>query len=106
MDTIINFGIPHVGEQIFGSLGEDDLILSRKVSQTWRVLSEKAWLIKTWKGKMFEACRTGESRIVKLLLENYNCEESGLNVNGEGSITPFMIACQNGHICRCCQNTS
>ena len=68
MESIINLGIPHVGEQIFIGLGEDDLIQCRKVSQTWKILSEKAWLLKKWKGKMFEACETGKTEIVKLLL--------------------------------------
>ena len=36
-------------------------------------------LLKKWEGKMLEACETGLTKIVKLLLENYNCEESGLN---------------------------
>ena len=58
MESIINFGIPHVGVQIFSPLGVDDLIKCREVSQTWKILSEKAWLLKTWKGKMFEACKT------------------------------------------------
>ena len=37
MDNIINLGIPHIGEQIFGSLGDADLIQYLKVSQTWKV---------------------------------------------------------------------
>ena len=96
MDSIINFGIPHIGEQIFSCLGEDDLIQCREVSQTWKILSEKA-LLKTWKGKMFKACETGKTEIVKLLLENYNTEESGLNVKSEYGETSFMMACKNGH---------
>ena len=82
MDTIINFGIPHVGEQIFESLGEDDLIQCMEVSQTWQALAKPAILpfLPKWKGKMFEACEAGKTWIVELLLENYNCEESGLNV--------------------------
>ena len=96
MDTIINFGIPHVGEQIFGSLGEDDLIQCLKVSQSWKSFAETV-LLTRWKGKMFEACQTGKIEIVELLLENYNCEESGLNVRGVRGKTPFMRACLNGN---------
>ena len=66
MESIINFGIPHVGEQILGSLGEDDLIQCLKVSQTWKAFAEPILLPK-WKGKMFEACQTGETEIVKAL---------------------------------------
>ena len=29
---------------------------------------------------MFEACQTGKTKIVKLLLENYNCEDSGKEI--------------------------
>ena len=97
MDKVINLGIPHVGEQIFASLGEADLSQCHEVSQTWKILSEKALLLKTWKGKMLEACQTGRTEIVKLLLDNYNCEESGMNVKSRYDLTPFMKACQNGH---------
>ena len=76
MDKIINLRIPHVGEQIFQNLEYEDLIQCQQVSQTWRILSKKAWLDKTWKGKMFEACRAGKVEIVKYLLENYNSDEN------------------------------
>ena len=29
---------------------------------------------------MFEACQAGKTKIVKLLLENYNCEDSGKEI--------------------------
>ena len=80
MEDIINLGIPHVGEQIFQSLESKDLTQCQQVSQTWKILSEKAWLYKTWKGKMFEACRLGKAEIVKLLLENYSAEENALRL--------------------------
>ena len=35
-------------------------------------------LIKRWKGKMLDACKSGETKIVQLLLELCNSEESGL----------------------------
>ena len=60
LDTIINFGIPHVGEQIFSGLGEDDLIQCLKVSQTWKVLATNV-LLQRWKGKMFKACERQKS---------------------------------------------
>ena len=66
MERIINFGVPHVGGQIFGSLGEDDLIQCLKVSQTWKAFAENILLPK-WKGKMFQACQTGKTEIVKLV---------------------------------------
>ena len=96
MESIINFGIPHVGEQIFGSLDEDDLIQCLRVSQTWKAFA-KTLLLPKWKSKMFGAFETGKTEIVELLLENYSYEEIGLNLKGERGMTPFMIACQNGH---------
>ena len=74
MECIINFAIPHVGEQIFGSLGGDDLYQCLRVCQTWKAFADTL-LPPKWKGKMFEACKTGKTEIVKLLLEHYNSEE-------------------------------
>ena len=48
MVTIINHRLPHVGYQIFGTLGEDDLIQCLKVSQTWRAFAESI-LLQKWK---------------------------------------------------------
>ena len=68
MEKVINLGIPHIGEQIFESIETEGLIECLKVSQTWKVLAENV-LAKRWKGKMFEACRNGQTKIVQLLLE-------------------------------------
>ena len=65
MEKFINPGIPHVGEHIFDSLDTPALINCLKVSP-WKVLAENV-LIKRWKGKMFEACKSNETKIVKLL---------------------------------------
>ena len=67
MEKVINLGIPHVGEQIFESIETEGLIECLKVSETWKVLAENV-LIKRWKGKIFEACQNGESKVVQLLL--------------------------------------
>ena len=97
MDKIINLGIPHVGEQIFEGLDADNLMQCLEVSQIWKSLGENV-LLKKWEGKMFEACETGKTKIVKLLLENYNCEENGLNATDVfGTTTPFIEACLHGH---------
>ena len=79
MEKVINLGIPHVGEKIFRSMDTPGLIKCLEVSKTWKVLAENV-LIKRWKGKMFEACQNGETKVVQLLLERCNSEESGLNV--------------------------
>ena len=96
MEKVINLGIPHVGELIFKGFDTPGLIKCLEVSQTWKVLAENV-LIKRWKGKMLEACKSGETKVVQLLLECCNSEESGLNTKDELGYTPFMWACINGH---------
>ena len=96
MEKIINLGMPHIGEQIFESIETEELIKCLKVSETWKILAENV-LVKRWKGKMFEACKNGEAKIVQLLLERFNCEESGMNIRDNYGNTPLMEACANGH---------
>ena len=96
MEKVINHGIPHVGELIFESINTQGLIRCALVSETWKVLAENV-LVKRWKGKMFEACQNGETKVVELLLERCNSEESGLNTKDEDGLTAFIIACANGH---------
>ena len=96
MEKVINLGIPHVGEHIFESIDTPGLIKCLMVSKTWKLLTENV-LLKRWKGRMLEACKSGETKVVKLLLERCNSEESGLNIKDEYGMTAFMIACWNGH---------
>ena len=100
MDKVINLGIPHAGELVFGSIDTPELIKFLEVSQTWRELAGNV-LIKRWKGKirseMFEACKTGETKIVQLILERCESEEIGLNIQDEHGGTPLMWACHYGH---------
>ena len=96
MENVINLGIPHVGEHIFESFDAPGLINCMEVSQTWKVLAENV-LIKRWKGKMIEACKCGETKVVQVLLERCNSEESGLNARNEKGSTAFMAACHYGH---------
>ena len=95
MDKVINLGIPHIGELIFESIDTPGLIQCLSVSETWKVLAENV-LVKRWKGKMFEACQNGETKVVKLLLERCNSEESGLNTKDTNGWTAFMLACREG----------
>ena len=90
MEKVINIGIPHVAEQIFESIDTPGLIKCLEVSQTWKFLAENV-LIKRWKGKMFEACQNGETKVVQLLLERCTSEESGLNINDECSQSIFIF---------------
>ena len=96
MDKVINLGIPHVGELVFESFDTPELIKCLEVSKTWKVLAENV-LIKKWNGEIFEACKTGETKIVQLLLECCNTEEIGLNIRDREEMTPLMWACENGH---------
>ena len=97
MNKVINLVIPYVGEQVFESLENDSLTQCLEVSEaSWKVLAENV-LLKRWKGKMLLACRTGKTQIVKLLLQHYNSEESGLKSKDENGWTPFMMACCKGH---------
>ena len=80
MDKIINLRIPHVGENIFENIGTDELCQYFLVSQTWKVLAENV-LLKRWKSKFFEACASGKTKIVQLLLEHHESEDVGLNAN-------------------------
>ena len=70
-----------------------------EVSETWKVLAENVLIkrCKRWKGKIFEACKTGKTKIVQLLLECYNAEENRLNVKDQIGRTALMHACHNGH---------
>ena len=49
----------------------------------------------------YKACKNGEIKVVQLLLECCNYEESGLNTRDKHGWTPFMyaflLACLNGH---------
>ena len=96
LNEVINLGIPHVGELIFESVDTPELFQCTLVSETWKVLAENV-LIKRWKGKMLEACKNGETKVVELLLERCNSEKSGLNTKDENGLTAFIIACANGH---------
>ena len=96
MDKVINFGLPHIGEQVFQSLESDTLIQCLKVSEAWKVYAETV-LLQRWKGKLGEACKDGKTEIVQILLNNLHEDNTELeNPDGSGN-TPFMLACTNGH---------
>ena len=97
LNEVINLGMPHLGENIFESIDTPELFQCALVSETWKILAENV-LIKRWKGKMFEACKNGETKVVQLLLEYCNSEESGLNIKDNNRFTALMVACKNGHI--------
>ena len=94
--VVSNIGIPHVAEQIFEGLNTHELFKCLEVSETWNNLAGNV-LIKRLKGRMFEACKYGETKVVQILLERCNSEESGLNTRDKDGGTPFMKACLYGH---------
>ena len=105
IENIINLGIPHVAEQIFESMKTQELFKCL-VSETWNILAGNVLIkrlkagnvsIKRLKGRMFEACKYGETQVVRFLLERCNTEESGLNARDNDGWTPFMTACFCGH---------
>ena len=93
MDNVVNLGIPHVGELIFENIDTPGLIECLMVSETWKVLADNV-LFKRCKGKMFEACKSGQTKVVQLLLERCNTEEIGWNTKDKYG---FMWACYYGH---------
>ena len=95
MDKVINLGIPHVGELIFESMDTAALLKCVLVSETWKVLAENV-LIKRWKGRMYEARISGETKVVQLLLEHCSSEKCRINTKYEKGITELMLACKNG----------
>ena len=77
IDTVINMGIPHVAEQIFESLGVDDLLQCLKVSKTWKIIAEKILLQNRGRlvDKFMEECQKGNAEIVEVLLTYLNDTE-------------------------------
>ena len=98
MDQVINFGIPHVGELIFENIDTPGLLQCRAVSETWKALADNV-LLKRYKsnGKIIEACETGLTEIVKILLDRLENVLTELDAKDNNGRTAFMLACQNGH---------
>ena len=84
MENIINFGIPHIGEQIFESLEIDALIQCLKVSQAWKAFAEPI-LLKKWTGKLSQACQEGKTEIVQILLNNLDEDNTELEITDIGT---------------------
>merc|ERR1711884_944734 len=93
MEKVINDRIPHVGEKIFRSVDSDSLIQCLSVSTYWQELAKNE-LLKRWKRKIFEACKSGKTEIVKLLLEEEEIKD--MNARDQDGMTAFMHACKNG----------
>ena len=83
MDKIINFGIPHIAEQIFEQLSVDTLKQCMSVSETWKTLAEPIFF-KVWKQNLLEACKGKPST-----LQNH-CETMDIQ-------KAFTLACKSGY---------
>ena len=100
MDTIINIGIPHIGEQIFQSLGIVDLIRCKSVSETWKGLIENDLckkVLEKYKSDVNAVFEHKDQAVVtnifKILLEDSG-EDSNINFNVRNQFgqTPFIQA--------------
>ena len=91
MDTIINLGIPHIGEQIFQNLEIEDLVRCREVSTTWKILVENV-VFKKWKGDIHFACMEGQTEVIKILLEHPKSETIEWNAEDRHGRSALIIA--------------
>ena len=96
INSIINLGMPHVGEKIFSSIDTNELVQWMKVSKPWKVLIENV-LLKRWRDRIFEACKDGKTEIVKILLANLGDKKADWNARDNHGWTAFAWACKNGH---------
>ena len=72
MDLIINRAIPHVGQQILDYFDTPTLIQYRRVSTTWKELSDYVIVRSRWRELMdliFPAFKYGEIDVFEALLE-------------------------------------
>ena len=91
LESIIILVIPSAGEFIFECIDTLGLLVCSLVSETWKVMAENV-LLKRW--TLLEASKNGETKIVKLLLENKNDEFHSETI---ARWSEFMWACHNGH---------
>ena len=105
MDTIINVGIPHIGEQIFQSLEIVDLIRYKSVSETWKGLIENVLckkVVEKYKSDVNAVFEQNDQALVttifKILLEGSG-EDTNIdfNVRNQFGRTPFIQACVLGN---------
>ena len=120
MDKIINFGIPHIAEQIFEQLSYDELKQCVSVSETWKAFAEPIFF-KHWQEKLLGACiskpstlkqlckamdiqkafamacKCGYTDIVEILLDHPNTANF-FNAKDESGETALISACiQRNH---------
>ena len=99
MDSIINLGIPHIGELIFENVNTPTLIKCLLVSETWKILARKVFIkrIKRLNRKTFEALfwqarKNGRKYVIQLLIETH----PNIHPRDANGLTAFMHLCVEG----------
>ena len=97
METIINFGIPHIAEEIFRNLTIPTLIQCRSVSATWKELVKNV-LDSKWRETLIYSCKVGNTEMVQLMIETAKAKNQDwtLETSKENGLTLAMLACQKG----------
>ena len=95
IDEIINFGLPHIAEQIFEYTTIDTLLQCRLVSKTWNEFA-KAAILKRWEETFIFACKFGHIEVVELILQYLEWKQIELDVTDHNGKTGLMLACQEG----------
>ena len=98
MDRIVNFGIPHVGEQIFENIDTPGLIQCHMVSKKWKLFAETI-LMQRFRGfrqslfDIFDCKETVRAKVFEILLECSRKNEIDFNATNHRGSTLFTIAC-------------
>ena len=90
--SIINPGLPHISEYIFGHLEDADLLRCRSVSKVWKLMCSHVIYIR-WRVDFLTPFRTGQVGIVNVLLDH-----SIAHLKSPSGFTPLMVACQEGQL--------
>ena len=97
MEKIINFGIPHIAEEIFRNLTIPTLIQCRSVSATWKALVKNV-LDSKWRETLIYSCKVGNTEMVQLMIETAKAKNQDwtLETLEDNGLTLAMLACQKG----------
>ena len=102
-DLILRF--PHLAEQIFKQLDNEDLAKSREVEWLWKKFIDERnypWLrivniptiLQDGSTYMHIAAECGQTDMFEKLLD----EEENKNPKTHRGVTPFLVACKKGHL--------
>ena len=102
-DLILRF--PHVAEQIFQQLNNEDLAKSREVEMLWQKFIDERnypWLrivniptiLQDRVTYMHLAVQYGQTNMFEIILD----KEENKNPKNRHGETPFLVACREGHL--------